>query len=230
MRPRLLDTFCKAGGCSRGYVMAGFDVTGVDIEPQKNYLKSGATAFIQADALEFIRDHGSEFDAIHASPPCQRYSSACFTPERRNMHPDLLDATRQVLRDLGRPFVIENVVGAPLSRWSIWLCGLMFGLKVFRHRGFESSAMLMQPPHVPHRGKLIGVDGMRCPIGHGGWASQRHRNKQAARDNGERDTAESWQVALGIDWMTRNEMAQSIPPSYTEFIGRQLLNVLDAGK
>lgn len=231
-RPRLLDLFCGAGGCSVGYNRAGFDVVGVDLHPQKNY----PYEIIQGDAMlalgclsrgDSLNGYDlSDFDAIHASPPCQAYTSACFTDDQRSRHQDLLPATRDLLIMSGKPWVIENVMGAPFEYRSV-LCGLMFGLKVFRHRGFECSFLLMTPSHPCHKGKLIGVDGMRCPIGHGGWASQRKRNKVAARESGEKDSKESWQVAMGIDWMTRDELAQAIPPAYTQFVGRQLMNVVE---
>ncbi len=227
MKPRLLDTFCKAGGCSRGYVEASFDVTGVDIEPQPRYLLSGATAFIQADALEYIARHGKEYDVIHASPPCQRYTRASFTKGNREKHPDLLLPTRQVLADTGRPYVIENVPGAPVADHPIFLCGLMFGLKVFRHRWFESSCFLWQPDHPSHAGKLIGKNGFCCVVGHGGGGSARMRTSFRREAEGFKDTKADWVTAMGIDWMARNEMSQAIPPAYTRHIGKQLLNALE---
>jgi DNA (cytosine-5)-methyltransferase 1 len=218
MRPRLLDLFCGAGGCAMGYHRAGFDVVGIDIKPQPRY----PFRMVVADALLPPFDVRA-FDAIHASPPCQRYSHACFTKTQREKAPDLVAATRELLNDSGRPWVIENVVPAPLCVFSVTLCGLMFGLKVFRHRRFESTLWLSSPEHPSHKGILIGTNGFRCPIGHGGWSSQRMRNKIAAASSNEKDTKESWQKAMKIDWMTRDEMAQAIPPDYTEFIGRQLI-------
>lgn len=129
--PRLLDAFCGAGGCTKGYQRAGFHVVGVDVRPQARYCGDG---FIQGDALEFIASHGHEFDAIHASPPCQAHSAL------RNMwnaqkHPDLIPQTRTLLQTVGLPFVIENVPGAPLENaplwgaWRLMLCGTMFDLQ-----------------------------------------------------------------------------------------------------
>lgn len=147
-RPRLLDTFCDAGGCSVGYHRAGFDVVGVDHLPQKNY----PFEFHLGDALEFIAAHGAEFDVIHASPPCQRF---CALKKMYNarQHPDLLTPTRELLQKIGHPYVIENVEGAPMQNY-ITLCGTAFGLgtsgaELWRHRRFEVSPMIwMVPPCV----------------------------------------------------------------------------------
>jgi hypothetical protein len=133
-RVRLLDLFSGAGGAAVGYARAGFEVVGVDIEPQPNY----PFEFHQADALEFCREHGHEFDAIHASPPCQAY-----TPLRAvhgKDYPDMLAATREALEATGLPWVIENVPGAPINS-GIFLCGTMFDLRVYRHRWFETPFM-----------------------------------------------------------------------------------------
>ena len=126
----LLDLFCGAGGCSAGYVRAGFKVVGVDNKCQKNY----PYEFIQADALEYVRSHGHEYDVIHASPPCQAYS--CLTPARyKHNHADMIDETRDALEESKKPFVIENVSGARHKLKSpLMLCGSMFGLPIRRHR------------------------------------------------------------------------------------------------
>jgi DNA (cytosine-5)-methyltransferase 1 len=220
--PRLLDLFCGAGGCSVGYHTAGFEVVGVDSAPQPRY----PFAFHQADALEFLAAHGREFDAIHASPPCQRYSHAAFSPRHKERHPDLVGATREHLDISGRPWVIENVYGAPLTRGSVMLCGLMFGLKVFRHRWFESSHLLFVPGHPPHAGRVIGKDGMCCVVGHGGGVSRRMREQIGRHGRGGQQGKAEWQTAMGIDWMNRDELSQAIPPAYTEWIGRQLVGRL----
>ncbi len=220
---RFLDLYCGAGGCAVGYHRAGFtDIVGVDIKPQPRY----PFAFVQGDALAYLAEHGHEFDAIHASPPCQRYSQATFCRGAREKHPDLVDPTRLLLTATGKPWVIENVERSPLGAFSVCLCGLMFGLKVFRHRLFESNVFLMGQRHQPHGSRRVGKDGFVCVAGHGGqltgWAGSGtrvtvpadHRNKA------------SWERAMGIDWMTRYELAQAIPPAYTEFIGRQLIDHL----
>jgi DNA (cytosine-5)-methyltransferase 1 len=205
MRPKLLDLFCGAGGAAVGYHRAGFEVIGVDTAPQKNY----PFEFHQGDALHYLAEHWDEFDASHASPPCQRWStmSAC-RPGLSEDYPDLIAATRGLL-DLTRlPYVIENVPGSPV-RPDLTLCGQMFGLELYRHRLFESNALLSHPEHPPHRvpasraghwrpGTVMSVSGHVSPIA-------------KARE------------VMGIDWMTRAELAESIPPAYTEHIGRQLI-------
>jgi DNA (cytosine-5)-methyltransferase 1 len=141
-RPKLLDLFCGAGGCSVGYARAGFDVVGVDNMPHPDY----PFPMFVADAIEFIEDgwiEAGNFDAVHASPPCPRYSVA--TPSAaRDKHPDLVAPVRELLRATGLPYVIENVPGAPLDT-PILLCGSMFDLGVRRHRLFETNAPALQP-------------------------------------------------------------------------------------
>ena len=211
-RPHLLDLFCGAGGAAMGYHRAGFDVTGVDIKPQKHY----PFTFVQGDALEYCRDHGHEYDAIHASPPCQRYSVTRYAWNSDGIkHPDLLAATRGHLELSGRPWVIENVVGAPLQ-WFIVLCGVMFGLKTYRHRRLEMSFLSFQPAHKAHpekltkKGRSPSEGGYSNPCGH-------------ASVKGEKDI---WAESLAIEWMSAKELTQAIPPAYTQFIGEQLMKVL----
>lgn len=156
-RPRLLDMFCGAGGASFGYYLSGFQVVGVDHAPQSRY----PFQFIQGDALEYVASHGHEYDAIAASPPCQSYSA--LKHMARGESPALVEITRLLLQATGRPYVIENVVGAPL-RWPLMLCGSMFGLQTScgaqlrRHRLFESNVLLMSPGHCRH-GETISVCG-----------------------------------------------------------------------
>lgn len=218
-RPRALDLFCGAGGTGVGLSRAGFEVVGVDNRPQPHY----PFAFHQADALEFAQEHGHEFDVIFAGPPCQGLSCTKSMPWTRGYRgeiPNLIPAARDLLHKIGKPYVIENVVGASLVK-PIRLCGLMFGLKVFRHRLFESNIPLPAPDHPYHNGYRVGRDGFVCCCGHGdagrGRIPSDHRNKA------------SWQAAMGIDWMTMQEMSQAIPPAYTEFIGRQLLRFVRQG-
>jgi hypothetical protein len=204
VRPKLLDLFCGAGGCAAGYVRAGFDVTGVDVRPQPRYLLSGATAFVQADALEYVREHGREFDAIHASPPCQAYSKATAWRGDRGRHPDLIAPTRQALLSCGRPHVIENVEQARrLLRSPVMVCGSMVGLRVRRHRYFELSwcPLLMLPP---------------C----------RHRHDDLSFDHGGKQPESAYREAMGCGWMTVHESRQAIPPAYTEMIGKELMRAL----
>jgi DNA (cytosine-5)-methyltransferase 1 len=202
-KPILLDTFCKAGGCSKGYSLAGFRVVGVDIEPQPNYLYE----FIQAEAVEFIRKRGKEFDAIHASPPCQRYSvtQAIWGKE----YPDLVEPVRAALIEAGRPYVIENVIGAPL-RNAILLCGIMFGLRVYRHRLFESNCLLLAPQCTGHRARAVQLG---RPAKEGDYMTVA----------GHISSVPMARKAMGIDWMSRKELVQAIPPAYTEYIGKQII-------
>lgn len=204
----LLDLYCGAGGASMGYLRAGFSVVGVDIVPQRHY----PAKFVQADALDYLAKHGHEFALVHASPPCQAYSDAWRIQARA--HPRLIEPTRQVLQHLGCPYVIENVPGAPLQA-PILLCGAMFGLQTYRHRLFESSMTLSAPAHPEHTqvqrkmGRPVRAGEFIQVVGH-------FSNVDLARS------------AMGISWMTRNELAEAIPPAYTEYLGHQLRRFLDA--
>lgn len=211
MRPKLLDAFCGAGGAARGYADAGFDVTGVDINPQKRY----PYYFVRDDALDFVRQHGHKFDVIHASPPCQRYSiTRTIHKGAAEKHPDLVAATRDALRATGKPYIIENVVGAPLID-PLVLCGTMFPgeLKVYRHRLFESNLPLVAPPHGRHIHRCAAVG--RQPDADGWMTIAGHFT-----------AIEQARVAMGIDWMTRDELAQAIPPAYTRYLGEQIMAFL----
>lgn len=235
-KPKLLDLFCKAGGAGMGYARAGFDVVGVDIEKQKRY----PFDFVQADALEYALSHGWQYDAIHASPPCQTHSN--ITPDK-SKHLDLIPQTRFVLEALGLPYVIENVYGAKKAlRNPVMLCGADFGLKVYRHRLFESNVMLLVPPHVPHRdntpraGHAVSGAGF-ISVTSGGKSLKVNTNPNSRGRGGTYSISEKGfvsvcghisgidycRMAMGIDWMTAAELSQAIPPAYTEFIGRQLM-------
>lgn len=207
--PRLLDLFCGAGGAAAGYFRAGFHVTGVDLAPQPRF----PLAFFQADALEYLTAHGERFDAVHASPPCQAYS---VTAARTGLdYPRLIEPVRRLLVELGRPYVIENVIGAPLHE-PLLLCGSMFDLRagerqLRRHRLFECSFPVVQPSCV-HEGQSLGV--------YGGGTTYR---ESGARHGGYQGTVVERQEAMGAAWMVREEINEAIPPAYTQFIGRALL-------
>lgn len=216
-RPKLLDLFCGAGGSAVGYHRAGFDVIGVDIEHHPDY----PFFHVEYDALEMldIALRNGKIAAVHASPPCPRYSTATPAANREN-HPDLVGATRTALRASGLPYVIENVPGAPLEN-PIKLCGSMFGLGVRRHRLFESNVPMRQPScdHAsqPEVWGVYGDHGDKKPV---------KRPNGSSRGNKARDAEHASEV-MGIDWMTRwDDLADAIPPAYTEHIGRQLLESL----
>lgn len=219
-RPRIVDLFCYAGGAGMGLYRAGFDVVGVDIEPQPNY----PFEFVCADALGFDL---AGFDAVWASPPCQRFTRVQALGEARNggypdTHLDLVEPTRAVLRASGLPYIIENVVGAPLID-PITLCGKTFGLKVYRHRLFESNVALTAPPHEPHNDSTPSAGNGKSPKGFISVAgSGGVRGMNAA------EIVAYWSYAMGIDWMTRRELAQAVPPVYAEWNGRQLLAAVRA--
>lgn len=211
-RPRLLDLFCKAGGASEGYHRAGFDVVGVDIEPQPNY----PFTFIQADAIDILTRWSLGlrlplFDgvvAIHASPPCQRWLGVPFALGAET-YPDLLTPTRELLRSTGLPWVIENVPAAPLDGFV--LCGSTFGLPIVRHRRFETSPTILLAPSLCHQSSWErGTEHPGTyPYAHGAWRS-------AWRDH---------VLPVVWPWMTLEEAGEAIPPAYTEWIGAQLLSM-----
>lgn len=207
---KALDLFCGAGGVSMGLHRAGFDVTGVDIKPQPRY----PFGFIQDDAMTFPLEG---FDFIWASPPCQHYTQMLNHGQtNRNTHPDLVAAVRDRLRANGRPYVIENVNGAPLLAGSVMLCGEMFGLRVMRHRYFEAAFALLAPTHPAHDKR-----GARRKDGDGG-----HYLRVYGHETGKGE----WGEAMGIDWMKSPELAQAIPPAYSEFIGKAFLNSVELGR
>ena len=194
-----------------GYHRAGFEVVGVDITPQRHY----PFEFHQADALAYDL---TGFDVIHASPPCQHYSSCRNYPTCQvKTYPDLITATRARLIGSNTIYVIENVKGSPLINPNK-LTGTMFGLKMHRERWFESNVFFFTPEHRGLAGERLGKRGFVCMVGCGDGGRmglpKDHRTKTA------------WVSASGIDWMTMYEMTQAIPPAYTEWIGRQLMDIL----
>lgn len=236
---KLLDFCCKAGGASMGYHMAGYEVTGVDIEPQPNY----PFDFHQDDFTKITRAQarkiGARYDAIAISPPCQGYSvtKTLTTTE----YPKLLPEARQLCEWTGLPYVIENVIGAPLVE-PVQLCGSSFGLRVRRHRIFESNAPLCgvecehgwQNRHKPYVSSQNGRRGNPSTgiitsagrthftgtisvygKGDGSFLGSRKEHSQT----------EIWRVAMGIDWMNLPELAEAIPPAYTLHLGRQIIKM-----
>jgi DNA (cytosine-5)-methyltransferase 1 len=220
MKPRLVDAFSGAGGSAKGYQRAGFYVVGIDIAPRPHYC---GDEFIQSDALEMLADLDwlAGFDAVHASPPCQGYTQfSNLNAERwgnRVEHPMLIESVRELLDATGLPYVIENVQGAPLRK-DLMLCGSMFGLRVRRHRIFETNWSVGGAPPCHHQDDSIAIygsmDGRRV------WTRKNGTELRAARTIGQASEA------MGIDWMTWNEIKEAIPPAYTEFIGKQLLDLL----
>lgn len=209
LRPRLLDLFSGAGGAAMGYYQSGFDVVGIDISPQPRY----PFEFIQTDIMSEIDlvTLATGFDAIHASPPCQRYSTMTKKWGRSDDHPDLIPSIREMLQHISLPYVIENVPGAPLIS-PLLLCGSMFNLRVRRHRHFEIGNVresIVQPP-CDHKsqGRVVGV------YGNPGGSS--------TRDGITFATTSGWREAMKIDWMTAKEMKEAIPPAYTRYIGTAL--------
>lgn len=194
-----------------GYHRVGFDVVGVDIDPQPNY----PFEFHQADALTFPMDG---FDVVHASPPCQAHTTLRFLQNRS--YQNLIAPIREVLKATGRPYVIENVPGAPMSGRGITLCGSMFGLvtkdgsgQLRRHRHFESNIPLWVPASCNHCLPAVPVYG-------GGGRS--HKGATLFQEHHRREV-------MGIDWMDRREISQAIPPAYTEWIGKWLIRFLRNG-
>ncbi len=207
---RLLDLFCGAGGAAMGYYRAGFDeIVGIDNKPQPNY----PFEFIQADALNPPIDL-NDYDLIHASPPCQAYGPTANL--HTNEYPDLVATTRSLLRQSGKPYVIENIPGSPLLNY-VLLCGTMFGLKVQRHRLFECEPPIYFSPFACNHyfrtgGDLATYQTMdTLEAGRGLTVVGKSYELQAGRK------------AMGIDWMAKKELSEAIPPAYTEWLGKQLL-------
>lgn len=222
MKLKLLDLFCCAGGAGMGYSRAGFEVVGVDIKPQPRY----PFEFHQADALEYLAEHYQEFDVIHASPPCQRYSRITKVTGKPENHPDLLQPSVDALKKTGKPYIVENVPGAPMENY-LMLCGTMFGLQVFRHRLFMCNPqIIMSPMSCNHddRSSNGGKNG-----------DQKHPEAKYITVTSAVSPISKAKKAMGIDWMNRAELVEAIPPAYTEWLGRQMIACLtqhapDAGE
>lgn len=190
-----------------GYHLAGFDVVGVDIEPQPRY----PFEFHQGDALKYLLEHWQEFDALHASPPCQAHTNA--QKIRGNEHPDFIQATRAAFKLMGKPYVIENVPGAPMEN-PFTLCGCMFPeLRTYRPRLFESNAIAINEPCRPHTARTTKM-GRPPKEGEFMHVVGNFSGVQIARD------------AMGISWMARDELREAIPPPYTKLLGEKLIQIL----
>jgi DNA (cytosine-5)-methyltransferase 1 len=212
--PRLLDLFCCEGGAGQGYRNAGFDVTGVDIKAQPR----NPHRFILGDAIEYANAHAKEYAAIHASPPCQSYSTAM--KHLAKPQPMLIGIVREILKASGKPWVIENVKGAPLAEWSdlfgrhgVVLCGTAFKLRIYRHRIFETSFALPSAP----------------PCDHSKHAMNPHRSEGRERiyaEWGRQEPEKLWAKEMGVSWMSRHGAREAVPPCYTAWIGKHLLDHL----
>lgn len=213
MKPLLLDLFCCQGGASAGYAAAGFRIAGVDLYAQPRY----PYPFVRYDALAFLQallDLGTtglgRYAAIHASPPCQAHTNAQRIQGRE--HPDLIAPVRELLDQTGLPYIIENVVGAPLKS-PVMLCGATLGLHTYRHRLFESNVTLTVPEHQPHDQQQIK---MGRPLEDGDFY-------QAV---GHFSNVPYVKTDLGVPWMSREGIKECIPPAYTKYLGRQLLEAI----
>lgn len=226
---KLLDLFCGAGGCSRGYFKAGFtDIVGVDNKRKKHY----PYYFFQGDALQFLQCHWREFDFIHASPPCQRWSKAgkgCVVTLDKN-YPDYITPLKEILATIPLPYVIENVPFAPI-RPDVKLWGTMFNLHVRRERWFEvGNGLWIMQPGRGYTQKRVKNGGLITVAGSGSTHNRKREGNKIVY--GPKATfwqgsvKKTWAYAMGIDHntMTRDDLAQAIPPAYTEWIGSQIFH------
>lgn len=212
MGRKILDLYCGAGGASMGYHLAGFEVTGIDLKHGKRY----PFTYRRMSVLDLTANDLQAFDFIHASPPCQTFSitkNLRIAQGKSTDKLDLLEPTRKLLIESGKPYVIENVKGAPLIN-PVQLCGSSFGLKVRRHRLFESN-LPIKGSECDHKsqGRPVGVYGsMKDEIPNGGKTAE---------------SLSEGQSAMGIDWMLWGELVEAIPPIYTQYIGQQVKELLN---
>ena len=208
---KVLDLFCGAGGASMGYKLAGFEVVGIDIKKGKRY----PFEYHQRSVLELTAEDLERYDLIHSSPPCQLFSATRHLRNaqgKKSDKMDLIEPTRRLLIESGKPYIIENVVGAPLID-PVRLCGSSFGLKVRRHRLFESN-MPLKGSECDHKaqGRPVGIYGsMKDEIPNGGRTA---KSMDEAKE------------AMGIDWMIWSELVEAIPPAYTQYLGEQAKDYL----
>lgn len=225
-KPKLLDLFCGQFGAGKGYQDAGYQVTGVDIRPILKGRQPLDVGFVHGDAMALLRSGWvQEFgaDLIHASPPCRAYTKARGAAIEKYRHPDLVEEVREELGKLGVPYVIENVPGSPLlPEASIELCGVMFGLRIYRHRLFEIGGVSREcwekvresvPRHPVH---VVPVAKMGRPA----------KADEFASLVGNFSGLELARKVMGMPWANQDGIRQAIPPKYTEFIAAQLLRQL----
>lgn len=214
-KPILYDICCSAGGATKGYQRAGFYVAGSDIADQPRYI---GDEFIKMDGLEFLRRYlAGEYPtaaAFHVSPPCQGYSVTAALPNvKTENYPKMIPQFRELLVATGKPYVIENVPGAPLNN-PLKLIGHHFGLKTIRERWFETNPWMMSPGFVKPRNikthSYRTYSSFENGATHITLAGHNFRTADGA-------------IAIGVDWMNREELAEAIPPAYTNYIGERLM-------
>lgn len=227
----VLDLCCGAGGAARGYRSAGFAVWGIDNNArlETDYLASGAEKFICADVLDVLNDRSfvRHFDLVHCSFPCQGYSrmSHC-RPGLADSYPRLITPGRELLLAAGVPFVIENVGAArPWLQDPMTLCGQMFDRPIYRHRLFEpGGGLTLSAPVQPKATRQNRECGWSHPIpaakaGH--WEPGKYVSVSGHERRG------IVNEAMDITWMhNRDDVAESVPPYMTSFIGLQVLKQL----
>lgn len=209
-RPKALELFSGASGAGMGYYRAGFDVVAVDNQP----MPRNPFEFVQADAFDYLAEHGHRFDFVHASPMCRDWTPLTSVAGTRGTGWQLAKI-ETMLEELGKPYVIENVMGSPLKA-DIRLCGKMFDLRVKRHRKFRSNVPLIAPDHPDTCRTVPTATKQRRQRWAEGW------DISITGDVGTYMAVE----AMGIDWMNGEELSQAIPPAYTEYIGKFVMDVL----
>jgi DNA (cytosine-5)-methyltransferase 1 len=218
---KILDLYCGGGGAAMGFIQAGFEVVGVDIYEQKNY----PGTYINAPALFYLYRHHHEFDYIHASPPCQKYSkSTAVFRKNGKKYQDILSILRNRLLKTGKPFDIENVQQAPI-RPDLTLTGYMFNLPLIKKRIFEFHKIMILTPGIPPKNGSVRNGDYAAVVGKGSKKGQSRKDKPFYYQG---TYLEQWKYAMNINFMTKpKELSNAIPPAYTYFIGKQVLNYLN---
>lgn len=219
----VLDLFCAGGGAGMGYRLAGFEVTGIDLDDHSGFY-SHVGEFHQVDWREGLDRFGKQADLIHASPPCQDYSRALrhLARKGRKSYPRLIEPVKEALRATGKPWIVENTPGAPLPSYDtlfgdhgVLLCGTMFGKRIYRHRLFEASFPVTSPGPCDHRELAINPHN----------AGSRVRYRQEFGDNSER----WWRAEMEVEWINDDHIArEAIPPAYTRHLAEQYLALEEA--